>query len=123
VVDRSVDQSTDRGSDRRSPKPSPSVSPSPIDKKPVAGGKLKKSGEEVAKLSINDLANNTSGLSKFQSSDDDIDGYPAVQVGKNQTAVLVGDRYQVKVQSTTLKPSDREDWIEKFNLSGLARLK
>ncbi|MFG3816508.1 hypothetical protein [Limnothrix redekei] len=150
VVDRSVDQSTDRSSDRQSPKPSPSVSPSPIDKKPVAGGKLnkyfpktsdgyslvfqqekkgfaeaklKKSGEEVAKLSINDLANNASGLSKFQNSDDDIDGYPAVQVGKNQTAVLVGDRYQVKVQSTTLKTSDREDWIEKFNLSGLARLK
>lgn len=136
----------------RSPKPAPSVNSSPINQKSVSGAKLnkffpsassgynivfqqekkgfaeaklKKSGQDLAMLSINDVANNPSAVAKFKNSSDEIDGYPSVEVGKNQTSVLVGDRYQVKARSLAddFSPSDREDWIEKFNLSGLSRLK
>lgn len=136
----------------RSSKPSPSVSPSPISKKAVSGSKLnqffpkasdgyslvfsqekkgfaeaklKKSGKDLAMLSINDVANNPSAVAKFKDSSDQIEGYPSVTVGKKQTAVLVGDRYQVKASSIAddFSKGDRQDWIEKFNLSGLSRLK
>jgi len=136
----------------RSPKPSPSVSPSPINKKAVSGSKLnqffpkasggyslvfqqekkgfaeaklKKSGQDLAMLSINDVANNPSAAAKFKNSSDQIEGYPSVKVGQNQTSVLVGDRFQVKARSLAdnFSTSDRQDWIEKFNLLGLSRLK
>ncbi len=137
----------------QSPAPAPTtITQSPINKKPVSGGKLnaffpkasggysltfqqekkgfaeaklKKSGEELAMLSINDVANNPSAIAKFKDSSETIEDYPAVKVGKTQTAVLVGDRYQVKARSLAddFSAGDREKWIEKFNLSGLARLK
>jgi hypothetical protein len=90
-----------------------------------AEAKLKKGGKEVAVLSINDLAGNPSGADKFTASTEKIGGYPAVQQGKTTTAVLVGNRYQVKVKSsdTSFSVDDRKAWLEKFNLSSLASLK
>lgn len=90
-----------------------------------AEAKLKKGGKEVAVLSINDLAGNPSAADKFNASTEKIGGYPAVQQGKTTTAVLVGNRYQVKVKSSdkSFSVDDREAWLEKFNLSGLASLK
>ena len=45
--------------------------------------------------------------------------------GANITAVLVANRYQVKVQSRdpSFSASDREAWLSKFNLGGLASVK
>jgi hypothetical protein len=87
-----------------------------------AEAKLKKGGKEVAVLSINDLAGNPSAADKFNASTEKIGGYPAVKQGKTMISILVGNRYQVKIQSKD--PSfDREAWLEKFNLSGLASLK
>lgn len=90
-----------------------------------AEAKLKQDGKDVAVLSINDLANNPSAAKKFQDSSKTIAGYPAVERGKTQTAILVRDRFQVKVQSRddSFTPSDREDWLAKFNLQGLSQLK
>lgn len=90
-----------------------------------AEAKLKAAAKDVAILSINDLANNPSAIKKFQTSTKTIAGYPAVDVGKTQTAILVSDRFQVKVQSRddAFTPSDREAWLQKFNLSGLSQLK
>lgn len=90
-----------------------------------AEAKLKKGGKEVAVLSINDIASNPTAATKFKDSTQQISGYPAVQQGQNGTAVLVGNRYQVKVQSrdSTFTASDREAWLQKFNLSGLASVK
>lgn len=87
--------------------------------------KLNQGGKNVAMLSINDVANNPSATQKFQQSSKTIAGYPAVDQGQNITALLVGGRYQVKVQSrdASFTKSDREAWLQKFNLSGLARLK
>ena len=90
-----------------------------------AEAKLKQGGKDVAMLSINDIAGNPSAATKFEKSTQKIGGYPAVKQGSTTTAVLVANRYQVKVQSrdASFSASDREDWLEKFNLSGLAKVK
>ena len=90
-----------------------------------AQANLKEGGKIVAVLSISDTANNPSAVSKFNNSSKRIAGYPAVTQGTTTTAILVGDRFQVKAQSrnTSFTASDREDWLTKFNLSGLARLR
>lgn len=90
-----------------------------------AEAKLNKGGKTVAMLSVNDLANNPTALQKFQTSSSKIGGYPAAQTGSTMTSVLVGNRYQVKVQSrdASFTAADREAWITKFNLSGIASVK
>ncbi|WP_442957387.1 hypothetical protein [Phormidium sp. CCY1219] len=95
------------------------------EKRGFAEAKLKRGGKEVAMLSISDTANNPNAVRKFQNSTQTIGGYPAVSVGSKGTAVLVGDRFQVKVQSRdpSFSASDREAWLQKFNLNGLRQLK
>jgi hypothetical protein len=90
-----------------------------------AEAKLKKGGKDVAMLSINDIASNPSAAAKFQQSTKKIGGYPAVTQGSTGTAVLVNNRYQVKVQSRdpSFGAEDREEWLGKFNLAGLAKVK
>jgi predicted small lipoprotein YifL len=90
-----------------------------------AEAKLKKGGKELGMLSITDLASNPQGLDKYQKSTEKIASYPAVKVGNTQTAILVNNRYQVKAQSKdpSFSGTDRAEWIQKFNLSGLANLK
>ncbi|MEH2425012.1 MAG: hypothetical protein V7K48_30155 [Nostoc sp.] len=94
------------------------------EKKGFAEAKLKKGGKEVALLSISDTTSTPSTVAKFSKSTKKIGGYPAVEVGKTQTAILVG-KYQVKALSrdSSFTASDRADWLEKFNLSRLASLK
>ncbi|MFN6572132.1 hypothetical protein [Dendronalium sp. ChiSLP03b] len=94
------------------------------EKKGFAEAKLKKGGKDVALLSISDTTSTPSAAAKFSKSTKKIGGYPAVQVGNTQTAILVG-KYQVKALSrdSSFTASDRADWIEKFNLAGLAKLK
>jgi hypothetical protein len=94
------------------------------EKKGFAEAKLKKSSKDVAMLSISDTTSTPDAAAKFSKSSKKIGGYPAVEQGKTQTAVLVG-KYQVKVLSraTSFTASDRADWIEKFNLDALAKLK
>lgn len=87
--------------------------------------KLNKDGKNVAMLSISDIAGNPPAGAKFQNSSKQIGGYPAISQGNNGTAVLVANRYQVKVQSRdpSFTASDREAWLSKFNLRGLANVK
>lgn len=94
------------------------------EKKGFAEAKLKRDGQDVAMLSISDTASLPSAAAKFRNSTKKIAGYPAVEIGKTQTAVLVGDRYQVKVLSRdpSFTPSDREAWLQRFNLDSLAKL-
>lgn len=93
------------------------------EKSGFAQAKVSQGGQQVALLSINDTANNPTAASKFQNSNMSIAGYPAVTQGNNTTAVLVADRYQVKVTSPSLTESEREEWLTQFNLTGLARVK
>ncbi|MGB3639519.1 MAG: hypothetical protein WBA39_18370 [Rivularia sp. (in: cyanobacteria)] len=95
------------------------------EKKGFAEAKLKKDGKDVAVMAISDTTSLPSAAAKFDKSTKKISGYPALEVGKTQTAVLVDNRYQVKVLSrdSSFSASDREAWLNKFNLSGLARVK
>jgi len=94
------------------------------EKKGFAEAKLKKDGKDVALLSISDTASLPRAAAKFQNSTKKIAGYPALEIGNTQTAVLVGDRYQVKVLSRdpSFSQRDREAWLQKFKLNNLARL-
>ena len=97
------------------------------EKKGFAEAKLKKGGKDVAVLSISDTQGVTGGANpaaKFANSSLKIGGYPAVTQGKNSTALLVGDRYQVKISSrdATFTESDRQAWLQKFNLRGIEKL-
>lgn len=95
------------------------------EKSGFAQAKLAQGGEELALLSVNDISSNPSAANKFENSSQRISGYPAVTQGKKTTAVLVADRYQVKVssKSDSFSASDREEWLSKFDLQGLSRVK
>lgn len=93
------------------------------EKQGFAEYKLNYDGETVAMLSINDTISNPEAAAKFTDSDRQIAGYPAFFLGQ-QTAILVADRFQVKVQSRseTFGAGDREDWLTRFDLEELAQL-
>ena len=93
------------------------------EKRGFAQAALKQNGQKIATLSISDTIGNETAKTKFEKSSQKIGGYPTVQQGKTTTAVLVADRYQVKVSSSQLSQSEREEWLTRFNLSGLANLR
>lgn len=84
--------------------------------------KLKKDGQDVAVLSISDASGDEAAKSKFATATDKLSGHPLVTVGKNQSAVLVHDRYQIKVSSQTLDADARKALLAKFDIDGLAKL-
>lgn len=94
------------------------------EKKGFAQAKLKMDGKEVAALSISDTISNPSAADKFQQSTEKINGFPTIEQGNTGTAVLVDDRFLVKVLSRdpAFGQSDRQQWLSKFDLKGLAQL-
>lgn len=94
------------------------------EKKGFAEAKLKRDGQELAVMAISDTLNNPTARNKFQSSSENINGYPTVNQGSKSTALLIGERYQVKISSRneSFTESDRKAWLGKFDLQGLARL-
>ncbi|MFO0762214.1 MAG: hypothetical protein U0359_37590 [Byssovorax sp.] len=84
--------------------------------------KLSKDGKPLATLTISDTTTEPDAKKKFENASDKVKGYPLVLVGKNQSALLVKDRYQVKVSSPDLDPDARKAWLERFDLAGLAGL-
>lgn len=84
--------------------------------------KLKKEGQDVATLSISDASADEAAKGKFASATDKVGDHPLVTVGKNQSAVLVANKYQVKVSSQTLDAEARKALLAKFDLAGLAKL-
>ncbi len=95
------------------------------EKKGFAEYKLKQEGKDMAMLSISDTVNVPEARAKFQGSSQKIGGFPAVNQGSTATAVLVGQRFQVKIQSrdSGFTATDRQTWLQKFDLQGLSRLK
>ncbi|MEM9267279.1 MAG: hypothetical protein AAGA46_17315 [Cyanobacteria bacterium P01_F01_bin.13] len=89
-----------------------------------AEAKLKQDGNTLAMLSVSDTITNPNAATKYQNSERVLAGYPLAEVGSTATSVLVADRLQVKVLSrdTDFLPADREAWLEKFDLNGLAKL-
>jgi len=85
---------------------------------------LRRGGEEIAQFSITDLRSNPQAAEKFEQPDLTIEGYPARKDGANGTALLAGQRFQVKVRSPggQLTEADRINWLKKFDLAGIAAL-
>jgi hypothetical protein len=85
---------------------------------------LKKDGKDVAMLAVTDTVTNPEAAAKFQQSTRQINGYPAIEQGNTATAVLVDNRFQVKVlsRSPSFTKEDREAWLQKFNFAGIAGL-
>ncbi|WP_299491889.1 hypothetical protein [Acaryochloris sp. IP29b_bin.137] len=94
------------------------------EKKGFAAYKLNKNGTTVATLSINDTISLPAAVAKYSSASDEVAGYPSVNQGTTTTGLLVNGRYQVKVSSrdTSFSQADRVDWLQKFDLKGLAEL-
>jgi hypothetical protein len=94
------------------------------EKKGFAEAKLNKDGKNVAMLSISDTKSVPSAAQKYASSTATIAGFPTLEIGTTQTGVLVGDRYQVKVLSRdpSFTRTERQAWIQKFDLNGLSKL-
>lgn len=94
------------------------------EKKGFAEYKVKKDGQTVAMLSINDTISIPTAAAKYKDSPLTIAGYPAVEQGTTSTGILVSDRYQVKVLSRdpSFTKEDRAAWLQKFDLKGLAQI-
>ncbi len=86
--------------------------------------KLNQGGTTIAMLSVNDTISNPDATTKFADSTREIGGYPAVDIGATQTAILVAGRFQVKVQSRddSFTVENREAWLQQFDLAGIAQL-
>jgi hypothetical protein len=95
------------------------------EKNGFAMANLNKGGKTVATLSINDCAALPSTRDKFKSAGRSVRGNPATNDGMSGIAMLVGDRYQVKIRATNgaLSDAEMQAWLEKFDLNGLAGLK
>jgi len=87
-----------------------------------AEAKLQKDGKDVAVLALSDVVNDDVAKGKFKAAPDTIGQHPLITVGKNQSALLVKDRYQLKVSSQTLDASARKSLLQKFDLGAIARL-
>jgi len=94
------------------------------EKQGFAEYKLKKDGKDVAMLAVSDTITNPEAAAKFQQSTRQINGYPAIDQGSTATAVLVDNRFQVKVLSRnpSFTKEDRETWLQKFDFAGIAGL-
>jgi hypothetical protein len=90
-----------------------------------AQAKLKKDGKEVATLTVSDVVKNAEAVTDYAASSKQLGGFPAVAKGNLGTAVLVANRFQVQVRSKdkTFGEADREQWLQKFDLNTIARIK
>ncbi|PZV16578.1 MAG: hypothetical protein DCF22_05260 [Leptolyngbya sp.] len=95
------------------------------EKKGFAEYKVNKDGKNVAMLSISDTTSIPSAAAKYQAATEKVAGYPAVDQGMNATGILVNDRYQVKILSRdpSFTKADRVQWLQKFDLKALAKMK
>ena len=95
------------------------------EKKGFAEYKLQRGDQTLAMLSINDTISLPAAAAKYDDATDTVAGYPAVNQGTTATGLLVNGRYQVKVLSRdpSFTQADRVDWLQKFDLQGLAQLR
>ncbi len=91
------------------------------DKEGYAEAKLQKDGKDVATITVSDADQNPEAKTRFATATEKLSGYPVTTLGKNQTSILVKDRYLVKCSSPTLDHDARKAIIEKFDLKGLAQ--
>jgi hypothetical protein len=94
------------------------------EKRGFSEARLKQGDAALALLAISDTTSAPEARSKFSGSDAAIQGWPLVEQGAQASALLVADRFQVKVigQGEGLDPQQRHELLGAFNLKGLAAL-
>lgn len=94
------------------------------EKRGFSEARLKQGGAALALLAISDTATAPEARSKFAGSASAIEGWPLVEQGGQASALLVANRFQVKVigQGDGLDPDQRHALLEAFDLRGLSAL-
>jgi hypothetical protein len=95
------------------------------EKRGFSEARLKQSGSALALLAISDTATAPEARGKFAGSSSAIEGWPLVEQGSQASALLVAERFQVKVigQGEGLDPDQRHELLEAFDLKGLSALR
>jgi hypothetical protein len=95
------------------------------EKRGFSQARLKQGDATLALLAISDTATAPEALEKFSASAERIQGWPVVEQGPQASALLVAERFQVKVigQGTGLDVSKRHELLDAFDLKGLAALR
>ncbi|MFM7642762.1 MAG: hypothetical protein ACKO45_14605 [Cyanobium sp.] len=95
------------------------------EKRGFSQARLKEGETTKALLSISDVLTSPTSRAKFSDAKLELQSWPLVDQGSQSSALLVADRFQVKVigQGAGLTPDDRHDLLNAFDLKGLAALK
>lgn len=75
-------------------------------------------GKELCVVTISDTNSDPSVKGKFASATEKLGAFPLKSLG-NSSMVLVNDRFQVKVSSTSLTPEERKTWLSKVDTSAI----
>ncbi|WP_411870401.1 hypothetical protein [Vulcanococcus limneticus] len=94
------------------------------EKRGFSEARLKQGGEALALLAISDTRTAPEARAKFEGSRERLQGWPLLEQGAQASALLVADRFQVKVigQGQGLAADQRHVLLEGFDLPGLAAL-
>jgi hypothetical protein len=94
------------------------------EKQGMSQAELKKGGKPVAQLAIFDTVTDATVKDDYKDAKEKLDDkYPMIAKGKLGTAILVGDRFQVQVRTlpgSDFEEAQRKEWLQKFDLAGLA---
>lgn len=95
------------------------------EKRGFSEARLKQDDRLLALLAISDTATAPEAREKFGTATERLQGWPLVEQGDHASALLVADRFQVKVieQNDALPQSERRQLLADFDLKGLAALK
>jgi len=92
------------------------------EKRGFSEARLKQGGEALALLAISDTRTAPEARAKFDGSRERLQGWPLLEQGAQASALLVADRFQVKVIGQGLAADQRHVLLEGFDLPGLAAL-
>lgn len=95
------------------------------EKRGFSEARLKQDDRTLALLAISDTATAPEARDKFSTASERLQGWPLVEQGDHASALLVADRFQVKVieQNQALPQAERREVLAAFDLKGLAALK
>ncbi|MCD8535589.1 MAG: hypothetical protein LR011_12720 [Verrucomicrobia bacterium] len=95
------------------------------EKKGYSQANIKKGDVEVATMAVSDLIDDAEAVRKFEGATDSILSFPVISRGENGTAVLIANRFQIVLRSTSeeFSAEDRRKWISSLDLASIAALK
>jgi hypothetical protein len=94
------------------------------EKRGFSQARLRQGDEVKALLSISDVLTAPEATNKFSGAAEQLKGWPLVEQGNQASALLVAERFQVKVigQGVGMDSQQRHDLLGAFDLRGLAAL-